>query len=121
MNHLDYALNKARELPVIKGRFRHYAVVVNRRGRILGEASNSYTKTSPKMMFAAMKVGLPWKQFWHAECLAIHKVKNIDKAYKIIIARVGANGLAMSSKPCKICERRILEVGLKSVEYSIGE
>lgn len=71
------------------------------------------------MMFAAMKVGLPWKQFWHAEAKALHMVKNIEKIYKIIVVRVGANGKALNSKPCSICERLINDMKLKSVEYSL--
>ena len=64
---IDYAINMAKKIPHVKGRQRHFSVILSKRGRILAEGENSYTKTSPKMKRAAERVGLPDKVFCHLD------------------------------------------------------
>lgn len=119
MSSLEYCLNRAREIPYKRGEQRHYCIVLDKRGRRLSEASNSYVKTSPKMLRAGQKVGLQDKIFWHAECKAIYSLRDTKKAYKIIVVRINSEGEPVNSKPCLLCETLIKELGVKFVEYSL--
>ena len=115
---ISYAIQKACETPYKKGQQRHYAVITDKRGRILSEGENSYTKTSPKMKRAGERVGLPDKVFWHAECKAIYSLKDGAKAYKIVVVRVDNEGNPVNSAPCPLCQALIKETGIKVVEYT---
>lgn len=117
---LDYALSKARQIPYKRGQQRHFCIITDKRGRILAESANSYTKSSPKMKQAGQKVGLEEKIFWHAECKTIYSVRDLSKAHRLIVVRIGSKGEALNSKPCCICERLIQEVGIKEISYSTG-
>lgn len=119
MSSIEYALNMARAIPYNKGEQRHYSLVLDKRGKILAESSNSYTKSSPKMMRAGKKVGLDEKIYWHSECKALYSVKNVDKIHKLIVVRVDAKGHPASSEPCKICKNLAHELGVKVIEYSL--
>ena len=116
---ISYAIQKACETPYKKGQQRHYAVIAEKRGRILAEGENSYTKTSPKMKRAGERVGLPDKVFWHAECKAIYSLKDGAKAYKIVVVRVDSEGSPVHSAPCPLCQALIKEAGIKVVEYTV--
>ena len=116
---ISYAIDKARQAPYKKGQQRHYAVILCKRGRILAEGENSYTKTSPKMKRAGERVGLPDKVFWHAECKAIYSLKEGAKAYKIVVVRISSEGEPVNSKPCPLCQALIKEAGIKVVEYTM--
>lgn len=118
MNTLDYCLSKARELPYIKGQFRLYACVTDRKGRIISEASNSYTCTHPKQYRVAKRLGNPLKTFLHAESACL--IKSRGKGSKLIVARVLADGSSANAMPCSICQAMIeLHGNIKSVEYSL--
>ena len=116
---ISYAIQKACETPYKKGQQRHYAVIADKRGRILSEGENSYTKTSPKMKRAGERVGLPDKVFWHAECKAIYSLKEGAKAYKLVVVRVDSEGNPVHSAPCPLCQALIKEAGIKVVEYTM--
>lgn len=116
---LDYCIERAKETPHIKGQQRHYAVIVNRAGRVLSEAPNSYGHSCSVHRHYANKVGKPLSVFNHAETKALSLLKSGQKAYKIYVVRVGAKGKALNSKPCKICERALKDYGIKSVEYTL--
>ncbi len=119
MSSIEYCIQKARELPYIKGEQRHYSLILDKRGKILAESANSYTKSSPKMMRAGKKVGLDLKIYWHSECRALYSVKNVDKIHKLIVVRVDAKGNPAPSHPCIICSTLAREMGVKSIEYSL--
>ena len=116
---LQKAIDAARNIPYVKGRQRHFSVILSKRGRILAEGENSYTKTSPKMKRAGERVGLPDKVFWHAECKAIYSLKEGAKAYKIVVVRVDSEGNPVHSAPCPLCQVLIKEAGIKVVEYTV--
>lgn len=116
---ISYAVDKACQTPYKKGQQRHYAIIADKRGRILSEGENSYTKTSPKMKRAGERVGLPDKVFWHAECKAIYSLKEGAKAYKIVVVRVDSEGNPVHSAPCPLCQALIKEAGIKVVEYTL--
>lgn len=116
---IDYCVSRANEIPYKRGEQRHWCAIYDKRGRLLSEASNSYIKTSPKMKRAGQKVGLDEKIYWHAECKAIYSLRNPEKAYKLVVVRVGSKGEPVNSKPCIICERLIKLSGIRAVEYTI--
>lgn len=116
MSSLEYCLSKAREIPYKRGEQRHYSVVVDKRGRLISEAANSYTKTHTIMAKTSKRLGLE-KEYCHAECLAIVRAKG--KGHKIYIARVDAQGKACYSAPCPVCATLIAESNLKAVEFSV--
>ena len=116
MSNLQYCIEKASELPYKRSESRHYSVVVNKRGKIVGEAANSYTKTHTIMAKTSKRLGLE-KEYCHAECLAIVRARG--KGHKIYIARVDSRGNACYSAPCPVCAVLIKEAGIKVVEFSV--
>ena len=82
-NTLDYALSKAQEIEVDKRHHqRIYAVITDKRGGVLSEASNSYRESNYIQRLYAKSVGRSESKYSHAECLALQKLgKNKGKAY----------------------------------------
>ena len=74
MNKIEKAIQKASHMPFIKGKQRIYSIIYDKRGKVLSEAGNSYTKSSPKMLAYSLNAGVKEKEFWHSECLAIHRL-----------------------------------------------
>lgn len=101
-----------------KQRFDMTAIIYDKRGRILSVGKNSYVKTHPLQNHYACKVGLPDKQFLHAEIHAIALCKNLKKAHRIVVMRFDKNGEPKNAKPCPICESAIRAVGIKHVEHT---
>lgn len=116
---LDYAVEKARQLPYEQGCVRIYSVITDTRGRIIGEGSNSYWKTHPLQAFYADQAGLPDKIFLHAEVSAIVRLTYGQEPYKIYIARVDAYGRPCLAAPCPVCNLAIKDHNIKSVEYTV--
>lgn len=113
---LQYCVNKACESPYVRGQTRHYAVVTDRKGKIVGEGRNDYTKSHPLMFRTSRKIGLQ-KDCIHSEMLAI--IRSKGKGEKIYVARVDSKGNPSYSAPCPVCAVLIKEAGIKSVEYTI--
>ena len=96
------------------------AVIYDRKGRVLSIGKNSYVKTHTLQAKHAEKVGLPDKQFLHAEIHAITKCKDLAKAHKILVTRYGKTGQPLLAKPCPVCQSAIESVGIKVIEWSEG-
>ena len=94
------------------------AIIYDRRGRILSIGKNSYIKTHTLQAKHAKKVGLPEKQFLHAEIHAITKCRDLSKAYRILVTRFDKDGKAMLAKPCPVCQSAIESVGIKVIEWT---
>lgn len=92
-----------------KGRVAIYAIALDKRGRIIGEGGNLYTKTSTVQARVARRAGFPHKQFLHAECVAITRARG-KTIHKIIVARLDRNGNVGYAKPCEVCAMLIKEV-----------
>ena len=93
------------------------ASVFDRKGKIISEAYNSYTKTHPVQYNYAKQCGEPYKIYLHAEIAAIIKAKG--KGYKIIVERFNDEGVPLLAKPCHICMLAIKEAGIKRIEYTL--
>lgn len=101
-----------------KQRFDLTALIYDKRGRVLSVGKNSYVKTHPLQNHHACKVGLPEKQFLHAEIHAITLCKNLKKAHKIVIMRFDQSGNPKNAKPCPVCVSAIEAAGIKFVEHT---
>lgn len=117
--NIQYCLDKAREVPYIKGQSRHFACLVDKKGRIVSQSSNSYTLTHTKQWRYAVKAGRPEATFLHAELACLLKDRQ-RKGVKLFVARVDSRGNACYSAPCEICALSLKDFSnVKSVEYSI--
>lgn len=94
------------------------AVIYDRRGRVLSVGQNSYVKTHPVQAQHAKKVGLPDKQFLHAEVAAIIKCKDLSKAHRIFVSRWNANGEPVLAKPCPVCSSALEAAGITIVQHT---
>jgi tRNA(Arg) A34 adenosine deaminase TadA len=94
------------------------AIIYDRKGRVLSVGKNSYVKTHTLQAKHAKKVGLPDKQFMHAEIHAISKCKDLQKAHRIVVYRYGKRGQPLLAKPCLICQSAIESVGIEVVEWT---
>ena len=94
------------------------AVIYDRKGRVLSVGQNSYVKTHPLQAQHAKRVGLPDKQFLHAEIHAIVRCKDLSKAHKIFISRWGKKGQPLLAKPCPVCASAIEAAGIELVYHT---
>lgn len=94
------------------------AIIYDKKGHVLSIGKNSYVKTHPLQAKYAKQVGEENKVFLHAELAAIIRCKDLSKADKIQIFRVGRSGKFATAKPCKICQLAIREAGIKKIEHS---
>jgi tRNA(Arg) A34 adenosine deaminase TadA len=103
---LEYAIEKAREINPDENYVRVYAVITDKRGRIVSEAHNSYTKTHPLQARFAKFVGNEEAVYLHAEIRAMVKCKD-GQGHKMYVARVGRTGDPLPACPCEICQAAI--------------
>jgi hypothetical protein len=94
------------------------ATITDKRGRILSQAENNYTKTHPYQHRIACSVGQPDRVFLHAEIAALIKLKQ-GIPYKIFIERYHKNGKPANAKPCPVCEQALKLKGIHRVEYTM--
>lgn len=94
------------------------AVIYDKRGMVLGVGKNSYVKTHTYMAKIAASVGLPEKQYLHAEMDAILRCKNTKKAHRIAVFRVMKDGTFGNAKPCPVCTKAISLAGIKIIEHT---
>ena len=85
--------------------------VLFQKGQIISVGVNSY-KTHPKLKFRS-----EWP-FLHAEQHAIFRW-GIDRCegLDMYVARVWKNNQSAVSKPCKICQQLIKDIGIKNTYY----
>lgn len=101
-----------------KAKYNITAIIYDKRGRVLSIGKNSYAKTHPLQIHHCQKVGLPHKQFLHAEVHAIVKCKNLDKAHKIVVMRYDKEGTPQNAKPCPVCQSAIRAAGIENIEHT---
>lgn len=94
------------------------AIIFDRKGKVLSIGQNSYVKTHTLQAHHAKKVGLPDKQFLHAEVHAITRCKDLSKAHKIFVARYGKKGQPLLAKPCPVCQSALEQAGIKVIEWT---
>lgn len=70
------------------------------------------------MFKAAAAEGKPNAIYLHAEIDALVKIKDWDKAYRLVTTRFTIDGRPALAKPCAICQRILKQTGIKFVEYT---
>jgi tRNA(Arg) A34 adenosine deaminase TadA len=94
------------------------AVIYDKRGRIISVGQNSYVKTHPLQAKHAVQVGLPDKQFLHAEIHAIVRCRDLSKAHRIFVSRWDSKGNPALAKPCPVCISAIEAAGIEIVDHT---
>lgn len=97
-------------------RYNFVAIITDSKNRILSIGINSYNKTHPMQQKYADKDNQHDKIYLHAEIDALVKCKKVP--FAIYVARVNKSGQVRMAKPCSICERAILESGIKEIRYT---
>jgi len=116
---LDYAIEKAREINPDENHVRVYAVITDKRGRIIAEGKNNYVKSHPLQAYYAKMVDNENAIYLHAEIQAMVKCDS-NNAHKMYVARVSRQGHPMPARPCKICQTAIEDLNIvQSVEYTV--
>jgi len=95
------------------------AKVYDRRGILLAIGKNSYSKTHPIQAEWARSVGLPEKEFLHAEVSAIIKAIKRGKPFRLTVERYLRDGSPGNAEPCKICKAFAKHIGIERIEYTI--
>lgn len=94
------------------------AVIYDRRGRVLSVGQNSYVKTHPLQAHHAHRVGLPYKQFLHAEIHAITRCPDLKRAHRIAVSRFNRQGKPQLARPCAVCYSAIKAAGIPHIEHT---
>lgn len=94
------------------------ATIIDKRGRILSQAQNNYTKSHPYQRRLACSVGQPDRIFLHAEIAALIKLRK-GIPYHIKVERYTKDGQPANAKPCAVCEQAIKLAGIHHVEYTL--
>jgi len=94
------------------------ATIYDRRGRQISMGRNRYTKSHPLQARLAREAGLHEKIYLHAEIEALVKLRDWDRAYRIVIERYAKNGKPALAKPCPICQRGLRLAGIEHVEHT---
>jgi len=117
---IDYALEKARQIPYERHKQRVYAVVHNKRGKIFAEGSCLYGRSHPMQKRYSIKAGFDeWRCYLHAETRVIAACKG--RGSILTVVRIAADGRALNSAPCPSCSLLISDCGfIKNVNYSVG-
>jgi len=100
-----------------KKRFFILAKCYNKRGQLLSVGFNSYAKSHPIQKHFADLVGMPEKEYLHAEIAAIIRAKD-RKIYRITIERYDAQGNPVSAAPCPICLQAIQTYNISVIEHT---
>lgn len=95
------------------------ATTYDKRGRVISVAKNSYSKTHTLQAQYAIKAGVDYRIYLHAEILAIIRARN-KTIHKIKIERYDADGNPRLARPCPVCELAIQEANIKLIEYTLN-
>lgn len=104
----------------MKGQQRHFALVTDKRGKVIGQGANSYSRTHTISFKHGKMQGREQACYIHAEQLAIIRaLKSSVKEKHLYVARVTADGKPAPSMPCEICMSLIRSVGdIKSINFT---
>lgn len=95
------------------------ARVYDKKGNLLSQAQNMYTKSHPWQRELSIRAGLPeQKMYLHAEVLALLKVPYGKLPHLLEVARYGARGEPRIAFPCPACQIAIKMKGVKEVQFT---
>lgn len=119
---LQYCLEKARQIPYVKGQARVFTTIRNRKGKIVAESMNLYYKSHPLQSKYSVKAGFDELRCnLHSELRAIIlAAKRNPKDCRISVARIGAKGNPLPALPCPSCALAIQDCGfISSIECTL--
>ena len=120
MSTIKYCIEKAHSIEASTFQRKVYAVITDKKGKVLAEGQNSYTKTHTFQYKCAKKRGKEEKCFLHAEISAICRLshQHKEKAYKIFIARASNEDGTLLAAPCEVCQEAISQTSIQIIEYT---
>ena len=92
------------------------AIIYDKRGRPLSYGTNSYVRTHPLQAKCATAVGEPTKVYLHAEIAALVRLRNPERAYKIVVFRFNKLGKPAPASPCKCCRYALKLANINIIE-----
>ena len=101
-----------------RGIFNLKATLYDKRGKILAQGTNSYSKSHPLQGKFAVEAGKPDAIFLHAEIDALRKCKDWSLIRRIRIERYDVHGNPKLAKPCRVCQHAIESIGIPEIEYT---
>lgn len=97
-----------------------FAICYDKRGSVISKGFNSYTKTHPLQKYFAKRMGCYGKEYLHAEIDAIIKARG-KPIHSLFVTRINNKGIAVFSKPCKICMEACKAFGIKRIGFINNE
>jgi len=85
--------------------------------RQIAVGMNNYTKSHPLQKHFAELVGVPDKQFLHAEIQALLRCKDTVPT-TVTVERYDRQGNMKLAKPCKICSCALKKFGVRFVKFT---
>ena len=111
-DYIDKVIDYAKHSPA---KFRHAAICLDGKGRIVSYATNS-RKTHPLQAEYARRTGKEQKVSLHAEIAALIKAR--EDIETVVVARINKRGELRNSRPCPICKLALEEAGVEEVWFS---
>jgi len=93
------------------------ATVRDKKGRIIGRATNNYKKTHPLQAHFAQLAAENDRIYLHAEIAALLKC-GTKLPHSIYIERKNQDGPALAA-PCRVCRLAIEHFGVKKISYTV--
>jgi tRNA(Arg) A34 adenosine deaminase TadA len=94
------------------------ARIYDKRGRLLTQATNNYTRSHPLQASFARKAGQPARIYLHAEIAALVKLRAAHSPYKMVVERLDKEGRSRLAEPCPVCKAAIKHWGIEKVEFT---
>lgn len=111
-DYIDKVIDYAKHSPA---KFRHAAICLDSKGRIVSYATNS-RKTHPLQAEYARRTGKEQKVSLHAEIAALIKAR--EDIETVVVARINKRGELRNSRPCPICRLALEEAEVKEIWFS---
>ena len=111
-DYIDKVIDYAKSSPA---KFRHAAICLDSRGRIVSHATNS-RKTHPLQAEYAKRTGKAQKVSLHAEIAALIKAR--EDIETVVVARINKRGELRNSRPCPICKLALEEADVQDIWFS---
>lgn len=119
---LQKAIDGARSIPYTKGQARVFSIITDRKGKILAQGSNLYSKSHPLQSIYSKRTGFDELRCnLHAELRVIIQAAKVNpKDCTITVARVGAKNETLPAYPCPSCRLAIKEAGfIREIHHTI--
>jgi len=111
-DYIDKVIDYAKSSPA---KFRHAAICLDSRGRIVSHATNS-RKTHPMQAEYAKRTGKEQKVSLHAEIAALIRAR--EDIETVVVARINKRGELRNSRPCPICKLALEEADVQDIWFS---